>query len=412
MTEETLADSFTQLKNRSRRINYAENPAKFVEQVLDLGHKRFADFHSSPMALGALFDLAVTLSYLEKSATSAWYYCSSHDRNYLVYPFVNACPICTFEKNIQFLRARKPQSARIGAVTSSILATFLDLQAKRNLGPNAEVRTVHDNGPVDAYLKFEDHLVLFEIKSAPLIAFPAVALSDHLTTFDEEILDTKRKETHTSSDISPTHECFLAIDEHMRIPVGSAFKFPLQNQFDLAYDWLSLDDNLSLFIDSWTRTFRGYAQSDRRNSSYWLTSGCGVPSPRPANWPARKGSGFESISDGKSSVGMDRTDDLKKGIYQVLKISTHFKEFFPSNQLNIYSVLASNIHAVKHQSEYLEELKDIVWTIDDGLQSAITKTEEGHHLVKAGKLYNLFDAIVTFTSSHFRSDFIQKAFSR
>ena len=40
------------------------------------------------------------------------------------------------------------------------------------------------------------------------------------------------------------------------------------------------------------------------------------PRPRPSHWRKRRnGQGVETVSDGKTSVGMDRTDDIKKSIY-------------------------------------------------------------------------------------------------
>lgn len=54
--------------------------------------------------------------------------------------------------------------------------------------------------------------------------------------------------------------------------------------------------------------------------TYWFTNSCGQPIPRPDTWPHRAGTGYESVSDSKTSVGIDRTDDIKKGTYQILKL--------------------------------------------------------------------------------------------
>ncbi len=57
---------------------------------------------------------------------------------------------------------------------------------------------------------------------------------------------------------------------------------------------------------------------------YYLANASGSP-PKIAKdrdgWPKK-----ESISDSKTSAGMDRTDDIKKGIYQSLKIGTNLKD--------------------------------------------------------------------------------------
>lgn len=408
--EDDLAGSFSQLKQRARAMNYEHYPAKFVAQSMEILKHVLDSRIQESMAHAALFDLAVTAAYLERVATSGWYYCTNHDRRYLVYPFVNACPICTIEGDIKFVKAKKPQSAQIGATTSMILAAFLDLKAKANLGPEAEIYKLNDTGHVDAYLKFRDQLVLFEIKSAPLIAYPLISPIHKMTEFDSVTTELKEKTTHSESDASANDECFLLIDEELRIPVGNPFDFAEKKHYALISNWLRDEENMIRYVMAWNTIFNSYANRDHRRNTYWLTNGCGAPSPPPTDWPRRRTSGYESISDGKSSMGMDRTDDLKKGIYQVLKISTHFKEFFPHSDFSVFSAIASNIHAVKHEKDYIDELKDIVWTIDSDEKPYVSPHMDGTYSVKEGKLYNLFDAIVTFTSSHFRDDFLKEAF--
>ena len=113
------------------------------------------------------------------------------------------------------------------------------------------------------------------------------------------------------------------------------------------------------YSEFWRGALRRYGERDQ-SRIFWLTNACGQPSPRPDHWPRRSsGSGYESISDAKTSVGMDRTDDIKKSIYQVLKVGAEGK---PSTQFVCKVGIVSNIHAVRHFDEYLEALKDIVWT--------------------------------------------------
>jgi hypothetical protein len=56
------------------------------------------------------------------------------------------------------------------------------------------------------------------------------------------------------------------------------------------------------------------------------------------------------------------TDDIKKGIYQVLKIATSYKP--KASQYAGKTALLSNIHAVRHYKDYLLDLQDIVWALD------------------------------------------------
>lgn len=89
---------------------------------------------------------------------------------------------------------------------------------------------------------------------------------------------------------------------------------------------------------------------------------------------------------------MDRTDDIKKGIYQVLKIAASAKP--NSKQMKVKTALLSNIHAVRHYNEYLTDIQDIVWTLDE------TGTAKRIADLPAQKdVYNLFDGIITFTKA-------------
>ncbi len=108
------------------------------------------------------------------------------------------------------------------------------------------------------------------------------------------------------------------------------------------------------YFQFWNIAYSAYNKAARGKRTlpepiYWLTNACGQPIPKPVNWPQRKsGEGYESISDGKSSVGMDRTDDIKKGIYQVLKIAVTEK---PKNSnITVKTALLSNIHALRHSN--------------------------------------------------------------
>ena len=268
------------------------------------------------------------------------------------------------------------------------------------------VRTMADNGLVDAFLIGPEEICLFEIKSAPLIPFPIQAESLPLTDLDDDSSEPIPIGLH-SNVTSQGVDASLIIDSELRIPVGPSQQFKDKEHYDWILSWLQTDDNLSVYLESWVDTFRGYADPGARGPTYWLTNGCGTPNPRPQDWPRRSGSGYETISDPKSSVGLDRTDDVKKGIYQVLKISTHFKEFFPSGSYRIFVALVTNIHAVKHHEGYLAELEDLVWTLDGVDRSYVLERDNGLAIIDSSHLYNLFDALISFTRPHFRDKLLE-----
>ena len=405
-TSETL-DNYKELTRLSRIIDYSQQPFKFAKAIFEEYVTQNDDWKNKRVGFAALFDLAVTACYLEKVADQGWVYCHQPEQSVLTYPFVNACPRCTLAGTFAYTKGKKPKSAAIGKTTSNILAAFLDLTIKKS-HPSHHIRILNDSGVVDAYLKGPKSLVLFEIKSAPLVPFPIVTETAEITEYDEVTGEKKLLENHSQTRVDQNAQSFLIIDTELRIPVGMPKNYKTGNHYEIIYDWLKQANNLERYTASWLETFDGYANPSRRSETYWLTNGCGTPKPRPADWPKlSSGNGYRTISDGKSSVGMDRTDDLKKGIYQVLKISTHYKEHFPSENREVYAALASNIHAVKHRSEYISELENIAWTVDGEAKSYVTLNDDGSFRVEKGKLYNLFDAIITFTESHFRSDFIK-----
>lgn len=188
-----------------------------------------------------------------------------------------------------------------------------------------------------------------------------------------------------------------------------------EHSFDLKIDWkkpypffhaikdLCIGSNnfLEFYFNFWEEAYKSYSIKDKENPVFWLTNACGVPTPKPQDWSQRRSGGYETISDAKTSVGMDRTDDIKKGIYQVLKLGAEYKPKY----LDIKTALISNIHAVRHQSEYLQCIKNIIWTIDESRE--ITRWSQ---INENTPLYNLFDGIISFTQSDIRDSSLKQLF--
>lgn len=399
--------SITELLNKSAKVDYENFPEAFVRDAYGLARIHLAKDAPIGMSLAALFDLAVTALYLERVPTAGWYYCDREEAPELVYPFVNACPKCTLAGAFEHVKAGKPESANIGKATSTILAAFLDLQAHEVKGNEYQVRTLSDNGLVDACLVGPRVISLFEIKSAPLVAFPLAMSAAPLTELDEDSGELVHKDSHTQATVPVGRSSYLLVNESLRIPVGDPHTFSSKSHYFAILQWLTSPSNFEAFVNSWKETFAGYADANKRSNTYWLTNGCGTPKPRPAEWPKRRSQGYESISDGKSSVGMDRTDDVKKGVYQVLKISTHYKEFDPSKGWEVHAALVSNIHAVKHYEGYLEELEDLVWTLDGPGRSYVLSRDTSQTVIETSRLYNLFDGLISFTRSHVRAPLLK-----
>ena len=409
-----LSSQLHQLVSNSKLIDYEVPIFSFVKNLYEIAIRNSPSSKNLRFSLSALFDLAVSSLYLEKIVSKGWYACSANgDDIRFVYPFVNACPRCSLNNDFVFVKARKPESGSIGQVTSAILSAFLDLHVSNFTHGAGRIRIAGGSGLVDAVLDEGIDVSLFEIKASPLVAFPIQAKGNALTDLDENG-NTVVVDTHTQ--ITPTHslDANFIIDTQLEIPIGDTTEFASGAHYLRILDWLNLEKNFSDFVNSWTSTFMGYADPLLRSSTYWMTNGCGTPTPRPVGWPARSsGSGLESISDGKSSVGMDRTDDVKKGIYQVLKMSSAFKRSKPgdpSGVKRVHIALASNIHAVKHQESYIDPLKDLVWTRDGEVDSAIVKRDPLLTEIKSSELYNLIDGLISFTQPYFRDDYLRDRF--
>jgi len=85
---------------------------------------------------------------------------------------------------------------------------------------------------------------------------------------------------------------------------------------------------------------------------------------------------------------MDRTDDIKKGIYQVLKIGTKYKH------QNVKTAIISNLPALRHGEIYVEPFLDILWGNEGDLVN-----EKSITYLKREDLRYVFDYIINLTDS-------------
>ncbi len=119
---------------------------------------------------------------------------------------------------------------------------------------------------------------------------------------------------------------------------------------------------------------------------YYLANASGNPPIVAKNrdgWPKK-----ETISDSKTSAGMDRTDDIKKGIYQSVKMGIHVKD-----DPNIKTAIISNLPAYRHGHEYVTPFINILWGLDEDLCE-----HDGQRYILENKLRRAFDFIITLES--------------
>lgn len=368
------------------------------------------------MVLAAAFDLLITANYYKSLTNTGWYYCPIGDPA-LFFPFTNTCPRCVLDGHFYFEEANKPESGLIGQTSSRLLGVFL-LKLFRKA--NRSIEIYKGTEPIDIIIHEagENSVLLAEIKASPLITIPLSVLSDKLTKLvDGQTEEISVHELCSIPILSKTEVFFYLPTIRNGTTTTRLISLGVNNTAtnpNWAYNQLSailLSDTtiFSDYLSFWLTAFEAYKKRNRQQKFFWLTNACGQPSPMPNNWPKRKsgGKGFESVSDGKTSVGMDRTDDIKKGIYQVLKIGAESKPNVTS--FKVKTGLISNIHAVRHYDDYLTSLEDVVWTLDK-FGNKSNPIKKAGDIPPETEMYNLFDGIISFTESHIRDEWIDRTF--
>jgi hypothetical protein len=368
--------------------------------------------------LAAAFDLLVSAEYYKSMGHSGWVYCPfPKNEPFIYYPYTNVCPRCVLANDFQFHQANKPPSGSIGAMTSKLLGLFFENLFERH-GRKIEIHKGSE--PVDTIFidkTTKPHVYLFaEVKSAPLLTLPLAMKTEKLT---QEIDNTaKALLSHEKINIPQLYQVpigLLVPVKNSKTRTGWESKiYPIglkANEKDTEWAYRGIinllkTDNkfFATYASFWLDALGEYQrESKTKLPIYWFTNGCGQPTPKPETWPKRStGGGHESISDSKTSVGMDRTDDIKKATYQVLKLGSEGK----TEKGKKYLVgIVSNIHAVRHFDEYLTNLKDIIWTKDE--TGNVTKASQ---LDPDTEFYNLFDGIISLTQTVARDFWIKENF--
>ncbi|MDD5068631.1 MAG: hypothetical protein PHS53_01970 [Candidatus Pacebacteria bacterium] len=391
----------------------AELARKLVEEAYKMPQKEIG------LSLAAAFDLLVSAEYYGRVTNRGWIYCPHNGNPLLLFSYTNICPRCNLAGKFKYHKSNKPSSGSIGAIAVDLLGLMLKILFEKH-GRKIEIFKAAEPADLIFYEK-EKHIVLFaEVKSSPLVTMPLATNTEKQT---EESGDQEVESGHltlNNTNLSSNKlGIFLPLIEKKgeRGESYKIFDIGIMNQKSKK-DWvykgindLLKTDFFKYYHSFWLHAFKTYEARGRLSVGaidpiYWMTNACGQPWPRPENWPQRRvgASGYESISDSKSSVGMDRTDDIKKGTYQVLKLGATNKPKIDG--INIKTGLLSNLHAIRHFEEYLQDLKDVVWTKDQ-----TGKAKRVKDLPPNEPLYNLYDGIVSFSSTYARDEWVKENFS-
>ena len=375
---------------------------QLVARLVDIAIKREDTTHSLGNIMAAFYDLAISAVYYTNITNSGWLYCNEGSPK-LILPFVNCCPIHALKGGFVFHKSSKPTSAKIGQATTRVLLLFYQ-ELFNAFGKKIEVLKATE--PADAvFIDKENNSIFFgEIKSSPLLTLALSMECEPLTTYDPEGNIVSMSHKPVDNPYVNKNELFIIIPKKTKgntwEPVYYSIGLKQDNTDDeFAYkgimNLLGDGDFIDTYLDYWQSSFVAYGTKSESDNIFWLTNACGKPSNLPDDWAG----GVTCISDEKTSVGMDRTDDIKKGIYQVLKLGSEGKNI--NTSLNYKVGIVSNIHPVRHFNVYLNPIKDLIWTITD--KKGISFARD---LPPEQPIYNLFDGIITFTKVYSRDNWV------
>jgi hypothetical protein len=300
--------------------------------------------------------------------------------------FTNLCaPLLLSKQAWHFQKAAKPLSGVIGKLTSEIILRFIEILFDDFI----TVKSIGGVGIVDAVLRHRDgRIILCEIKASPLTTFPFL--------FELDLNMQANLDQLTRIQVGSLNSClYMHNDNLLSLGKVNDHLWP----FAPAVDYLIKSENshiVDTYVDTWESIRTAYRNKNRDNVLYYVANASGNP-PNIARekfgWPAK-----ESISDSKTSAGLDRTDDIKKGIYQAFKLSIESSKAFPEE--NIKTALISNLPAYRHGEDYITPFSTVYWAEES---SFIEENEDRYSCAKQS-LKRPFDYIIALDDAFMRGE--------
>jgi hypothetical protein len=347
------------------------------------------------LTLAAAFDVICNAEYIHgRVVNSKWIYCHREDGNPRVYySFLKQCPRCCLDKGLEHRLSgaqHKPTSHHIGeitTVTTSLLLQFITAALDQPLDIATITKQSHD---VDAIGFREDLLLLFEIKSSPMVTFPLVAnLNEPLLTDGEDGL--KEYTQHALVDMtSMDSPVGIAIPHrNWEIPLGARQRggWP----YDELISFFSVEGNFMRYLSAWIELYNAYSvpkvrRTGRTAALAYLVNGWG-----------------DEIDSNKTKPGLGRTDDIKKGTYQLLKFGAYYRD--DSSNLKVRSALVANLDPIFLRGDYIDGLADVRWAPERDFVY-----ENGQYRIAEGLLRYLYDGIITFNQPTLNDPLVESLF--
>lgn len=345
--------------------------------------------------LAAVFDLVVASKYFTLVLPENWLWCEWSKMDF--YPIQNVCPYCVLDERYVYHPGNKPGSGQIGPATAESLREILACYFHQTKRPNLLVYSGKE--PIDLAIidSKTKNIFIAEVKASPLFTPPlAIPHSrESMQTSESAPLRHSRgiarnlQAAEVSIFVPKSKGNFIKL----ALPTGSfSSGNPPTTAMVKAIE--KSPEFVINFFGIWLEMWASYVKKPNDNPLYWFVGACGLPNSPGEGWPKTSdGKPKGSISDSKTSVGMDRTDDIKKATFQALKLGVeNRKKDYGDWELKIG--LASNLHAARHYSSYLSPYQDLVWGWG----------KEGK---APSDLYNLFDGIISFSWSHTRDKWLR-----
>lgn len=332
--------------------------------------------------LAAFFDLLVAQEYYLRATAAQWIYCPLTGRIY--WSYTNACPGCIKNDFFYYTAGNKPPSGTVGKIVSGTLRTFIKCHLD-HLGKNILVLQAREPMDLIIYSPNEKRVFAGEIKAAPLMTLPL--------EIDPTEVGLRRSSNHSHVDLREISKATISFPSPVGLP---DYSIPVFSSTESVWEQLSSDrDAAKAYISYWNRALAEYGKK-RSDHVRWLSNSCGAPPAGTPSWPA-KATSLQSISDGKSSVGMDRTDDIKKAVYQLIRIRLDIESEDPD--LKVHTGIVSNIHPVRHGKEYIYPLLNIVW------RNTSPECKDPY------EEHNLIDGLVALSEQRIVNPWVKEVFS-
>jgi hypothetical protein len=211
------------------------------------------------------------------------------------------------------------------------------------------------------------------------VTFPVrVKLSEPFTELGEEGPVEIRQHKLIDVDFK-AHDLYLYLaNTDLDIPLGRASS--AQWPYPKLTEFIGSPSGLLSYMEAWGEIFLGYSVPKTKRVGRQIVMGY-----------LANGWGDE-IDSNKTKAGLGRTDDIKKGTYQLLKFGAYYRNGCPD--LEIRGALTANLDPLFMYQDYMAKLIDARWAPASKFRTSAIAPDLKEILEK--DLYYLYDAVLAF----------------